>query len=292
MEIPILFIVFVIAAVIFVKSIKATRLEQKQKRVLQLDDLPELLGIRDDLHLQPLVERLENALDDRYIEKVKQRLLEKGKIKEDEFKSHFFELKRIVILTTVLGYNPMYNDKVDEIQHGMTLFTKEYEDFCRRFSGQLVDHSENIEKNPHPEERAWFEWVYTQLFTHLPYTKVMYGEFFKRPLSQVVIKDFEKKSQMELKKKYFRITRSEEIENVLNALVQKTQQNVHHTKLFKPGKGDYLRAKNEEDFTTLAFIMLYYSSLSETENDYVSHIASLEIENSAQNQAAKDAASP
>lgn len=278
MEIAILSVIFIIATFIFIKSVKSVRREKFENQVLCNGNLPDGLGVRDGLSLEPVVSRLEESLDNSHVDQVKHRLIKKGLLKEEEFHPYFFELKRFFILASILKHTPMYNEKVDTIWHEMIMFTKEYKQFCEAFAGEMIHHTPNSIQLPRPEERAWFEWVYTQLFTHLPYTTLMYGRFFNGPLSQQTLKYFENANENELQTTYFRKSRSEEIKRVQHALIDKMKQSISTTQSLKPDKKAYLQAKKEEDATMLAYIMLYYSLYSEDADDFQMNMDTLEID--------------
>lgn len=147
--------------------------------------LPSSLGVREASQLKPLAEQLETALSKDFVERLKYRVLqEQPDMSSEQFECLFFELKRYFLLTSVLKSVPMFSPQVDHLWHEMLMFTREYEQFCKQFVGYTIHHEPHAETVPQPNEKAWFDWVYTNLFRPTPYSDVIWRGMFQYPLSQ------------------------------------------------------------------------------------------------------------
>lgn len=145
---------------------------------------PASLGVREDLPLLPLAQRLEAAIGGEFAEQLKRRMLAKRpETTESEFAWTFFELKRFFLMNAVLHQVPMFSNAVDDVWHEMLMFTRDYEKFGERFVGYTIHHTPHTEPRPMPNERAWFDWVYAHLFTDTPYSARLWGSFFRSPLA-------------------------------------------------------------------------------------------------------------
>ncbi|EGG35669.1 hypothetical protein, partial [Paenibacillus sp. HGF5] len=132
-----------------------------------------------------LVGRLEAALPDTYQSMLKQRVMsEHPDMSEQEYEWRWQELKRFFIMCAVLDRVPMFSKDVDEVWHEMLMYTYEYQQFSDRFLGRMLHHAPNTgtEHVPIPNERAWFDTVYVQLFGWHEYSAKLWGAFFRVPL--------------------------------------------------------------------------------------------------------------
>lgn len=132
-----------------------------------------------------LVGRLEAALPYTYQHMLKQRVMsEHPNLSEQEYEWRWQELKRFFIMCAVLDRVPMFSKDVDEVWHEMLMYTYEYQQFSERFLGKMLHHAPNTgsEHVPIPNERAWFDTVYVQLFGWHEYSAKLWGAFFRVPL--------------------------------------------------------------------------------------------------------------
>ena len=172
-------------------------------------DLPEL-GIQRhvpevDRDLREMIRRMERALPEGYVDRLKRRVMEKGGIGEEEWGNRWFELKRFFVLTAILKSVPMYSRDVDDVWHEMLLFTRDYERFSREFLGTYLHHNPHDQPVFDPAERAWFDWIYTLLFRPTPYSRHVWGPFFRHPLPRDLLTEFETSSEDELLKRHFNL---------------------------------------------------------------------------------------
>ncbi|HEX6923541.1 MAG TPA: hypothetical protein VF149_06920 [Bacillales bacterium] len=227
---------------------------------------PGNLGVREDSRLGPLANRLELSLSDGYMQNVKKRVLAHGTIKEDEYEWYLLEMKRFFIMTSLLKYVPMYSDKVDEIWHEMIMFTKEYETFCKDFIGEMIHHEPNLKREPDPQQRAWFDWCYSRLFDMTNETVVMYGEFFRHPLSKQLLANFRDMDRDALMNLYFRTdVDSAEAKPVTDMLIRETKHQIEES---DKGRLTPTVTKGHEHLPTLGLYMLYFSIVSYDDVDY------------------------
>lgn len=178
---------------------------KRKKKMIEQIIIPEHLGCRRRRPLKAEVMAIEKALDSRFEQRIKERYLGRHKkTTEHEFQLLLFELKRFFIMCSLLKNVPMFSDKVDDIWHVMLLFTKEYDEFSHKFCGQFIHHVPVEKRTPQPNERAWFDLIYTQLFKCTSYSPVAWGGFFRNPLDLIQLQEIRSSSILELKKKYFR----------------------------------------------------------------------------------------
>lgn len=80
---------------------------------------------------------------------LKERLVGKVFITEDEYEKSFSEFKKYLKLI-ILGHKniAMTSRSVDLIWHQFILFTKEYHEFCNRFFGRYLHHVPETESRP------------------------------------------------------------------------------------------------------------------------------------------------
>lgn len=98
--------------------------------------------------------RLDEALDEEFVDRVKARVLKDNPEWTDEIvDTGFVKLKHFLVLTTMFKNVPMFDDVADEVWHTMILFTRSYEDFCDRFNGGYIHHEPTIGKEVDPYER-------------------------------------------------------------------------------------------------------------------------------------------
>ncbi|WP_409293145.1 hypothetical protein [Peribacillus sp. SCS-37] len=162
------------------------------------NELPDMLGARPGLGLEGLIGKLEDAWNPHYSEAVKLRVIKEGRLSEDEYPWHEFELKRFFVMAAMLKNVPMYSDKVDEIWHGMLMFTKDYQEFSLAYLGEYLHHEPNPEQEwtesvleERMDSRAWFDLIYSCMFEVLPSSSKILGPFFRRTISREKLEEIE-----------------------------------------------------------------------------------------------------
>ncbi|PWK00008.1 hypothetical protein [Tumebacillus permanentifrigoris] len=166
--------------------------------------LPAQLGLHPTYPLQGIAKQLDTAFEKEFGDRLKSRfLLKRPLLRPEEFDWQLLELKRYFVLTTLLREVPMFSDDIDEIWHEMLLYSREYEAFCKAFAGEVIHHAPHSEPAPNPNGRAWFDWVYCQLFEVTPYSIYIWKNFFRTPLDQQQLKEFQTTDHAQLLPKYF-----------------------------------------------------------------------------------------
>jgi hypothetical protein len=119
----------------------------------------------------------------------------------------------------------MFSDEVDEIWHEMIMFTRDYQNFCQAFVGQMIHHSPNEDKTPNPHGRAWFDWIYSNLFHISNSSLTVYNTFSQHILNDIQIRNLETKSIEEVKTLYFQKADSENI-SIIHRLIMNMKQEI------------------------------------------------------------------
>lgn len=154
--------------------------------------------------LKKLSDHLEESLSKSYLENVEARVRKENKLLENEYEWRLLDLKRYFIMTSLLKESPMFSEKVDELWHQMLMFTREYDDFSKKYLGSILHHSPNVKVLPDPDLRGFFDWVYAELFLIRKENIHLYKGFFRYPVHPSVIDEFKNLSENELIDKYFR----------------------------------------------------------------------------------------
>ncbi|MEG0385978.1 MAG: hypothetical protein RR642_14610, partial [Solibacillus sp.] len=176
----------------------------RKKRSFKFSLPPKTLKIKPVKGLKKLSENLEQTLKRGYMENVEYRVRENNKLKENEYEWRFLDLKRYFIFTALLKESPMFSEKVDELWHQMLMFTREYEDFSKNYLRTTLHHSPNINIEPEPDLRGFFDWVYAELFFIKNENIHLYQGFFSYPVHPDVIGEFKRLPEDELIDIYFK----------------------------------------------------------------------------------------
>jgi uncharacterized membrane protein YgcG len=251
---------FAVVMMIVAAVIIGVILMAKKRPRLKKENIPVDLGVLSHAPLKALISQLNSALSEDYIRLVKMRYLQDyPKRSEDEFEWLLFELKRYFIMANLLKKAPMFSNDVDDIWHEMILFTRNYESFSEKFLGKMLHHTPNITPEPAPQERAFFDWVFSQLFEINQFSWTTWGDFFKYPVARQVLKDFKEKSYDELIEIYFRQNNGNR--ELLEYLVgrMKEQLGVSEKMYRSNPKGSFSKQRKYGDMTPLSFMMVFFS---------------------------------
>ncbi|MEH7378133.1 hypothetical protein [Neobacillus drentensis] len=235
-------------------------LAARNRPKLAKENIPEHLGVLTPVPVTPLLEKLDSALNSDYVEQVKQRFLQDNpKRTEDEFEWRLFELKRYLLLAAMLKETPMFSEGVDEIWHTMLLFTQKYQTFSERFVGKMLHHTPNTSPTPAPQERAFFDWVFSQLFTITEFSWKSWGSFFKYPIDKRVLQEFKEESKEWLINRYFKV--NEDNRNTVEYLVRKMKQQVSDAEVMYQvdEKGQFAKQRRYGEMTNLSLVMVFFS---------------------------------
>ncbi|RUT35565.1 hypothetical protein EJP77_00645 [Paenibacillus zeisoli] len=181
--ISLLIVLFVFSLIRKVSSTrKIHRLNPLARSFRKAPDAPSLAEPESPAY--DLAVKLEKSISAEWANSLKQRVLaEHPYISEREYEWRWVELKRFFVMCSVLKQVPMFSRAVDEVWHEMLMYTQEYHQFSNRFLGQMLHHAPNGEPSiPMPNERAWFDLVYVELFGWNYHNAVIWGAFFRNPL--------------------------------------------------------------------------------------------------------------
>ncbi|KAA0549805.1 hypothetical protein FZW96_00175 [Bacillus sp. BGMRC 2118] len=230
-------------------------LSSKGKRApLKNDPIPLHLGLQEEKAL-PIVQKLDQTLKAGYVDNVKNRVLQDHpKWKDHEFDWGMFELKRYFIMNSLLKSVPMFSHNVDEIWHQMLMFTRDYEDFSKKFYHEMLHHVPNTDSTPIPGERAFFDWVYLSLFESTPNSRAIWGQFLQNPIKREILDDFHSLSEEELLEKYFR--NNDDWLDVKKHLITKLKNELRDAKQVHEGAKKFPSAPSSSE----AHIYMYAAS--------------------------------
>ena len=164
---------------------------------------PEVLETKPIKGLKKVSDHLEQSLSKSFIENVEERVRKENKLKENEYEWRLVELKRYFILTALLKEAPMFSEKVDELWHQMLMFTREYDDFSKKYLGKTLHHRPNMNADPNPDGRGFFDWVYAELFFVRKESIYLYNGFFNHPVNPKIISEFKNLREKDLIDRYF-----------------------------------------------------------------------------------------
>lgn len=227
--------------------------------------LPDSVGIRPEAPLDAAAERLEMALSPAFRERLKQRVLSaQSGMTDAEYEWKLVELKRYFLMSAVLRKLPMFSPAVDVIWHEMLMFTLDYQRFCERFAGVFLHHAPHAAPQPMPQERAWFDWVYIQLFAETPFSSVIWGPFCRQPLAKERLLRLQNGSREELLDELFHreaAARHDDIAQTIDWLIDRARRQIDQA----PANGErYDRASYASDpMSYMAGAMIGYSLMDD-----------------------------
>ncbi len=252
-----MFVFLIAAGLLIVIGIGVISYINKQSKIQNII-IPSHLGRNTKIPLKKAIKALENGLDSHFEQRIKERFqMEHKKVKDHEFQLLLFELKRFFVMCSLLKTVPMFSDKVDNVWHTMLMFTKEYNEFSHTLCGHFIHHVPVEKRVSQPDERAWFDLIYTQLFECTPYSPMAWGRFFRYPLNQNQLRELRFSSVPELKKKYFR---DDADDSIIQALIEQLKVKIEDSLL---QKGYKIKPKYYHDIVSyapyLAGAMIFYS---------------------------------
>jgi hypothetical protein len=175
-----------------------------KRLAFKFDLSPKSLEIKPIKGLKKLSDDLEQSISKSYMENVEEKVRKENKLKENEYNWRLLDLKRYFILTSLLKESPMFSKKVDELWHQMLMFTREYDDFSKKYLGAILHHSPNVNVLPDPDLRGFFDWVYAELFLIRKENIHLYKGFFRYPVHPNIIDEFKNLPENELIDTYFK----------------------------------------------------------------------------------------
>ncbi|WP_144023614.1 hypothetical protein MHI37_29265 [Paenibacillus sp. FSL H8-0548] len=182
---------------------------------------PSALGVPYGHPARTAAERLEASLSESFESRVKDRVLKEfPRISDKEWDWTWFELKRYFLMCSIMRSVPMYSRQVDAVWHEMLMFTREYEQFCLSFCGEMIHHAPHA-PGSHPEEgeRALFDWLYGELFKQTPASGRIWGAFYRTRMSAQKLSELAEFSGETLRLQWFNTKTSAHYTD-LNATVE------------------------------------------------------------------------
>lgn len=165
---------------------------------------PNSVEIKPIKGLKKISDHLEQSLSLGYMNNVEERIKKEIKFKENEYNWRLQDLKRYFIMTALLKETPMFSGKVDDLWHQMLMFTREYDDFSKKYVGSFLHHIPNVKESSDPDLRGFFDWVYAELFLIRKENIHLYNGFFRHPVNPDTIDEFKNLPENELIDLYFK----------------------------------------------------------------------------------------
>lgn len=251
------------------------------------EEPPMALGVPYGHPARTAAERLETAMGLDFEARVKDRVLkEQPRLTDNEWKWTWFELKRYFLMCAIMRSVPMYSRSADAIWHEMLMFTREYEQFCSRFSGELIHHAPHAAGvQPEPGERAWFDWVYGELFERTPVSGRVWGTFYRTPLPKTKLAEIESWSEQRMKDEWFNGKASlkhADLSETIGHLVTRLKGQVGAAQRKQPSSRhdrSLMNGANNPALNTATFLsgMLIFNSLHHS-NDYARQMDDLQTD--------------
>jgi uncharacterized membrane protein YgcG len=186
-----------------------------------------------------LIDHLHSSYPEHYVERVKERYMRHSDISEAEWEHRWFEWERYLIIKAILPSVQMYSSEVDEVWHEMLLFTQRYMTFSQNYLNTMLHHTPNEpDYKFSPHDRAFFDLIYVLLFQPTPYSQAVWGRFFRYPLSENMIRDFQTLSTSQLKEKYFNSHASKHVprvDKIIAKLIQYIKGELNYQKTYFDG---------------------------------------------------------
>lgn len=250
--------------------------------------LPARLGVQSDLPLGPAIARLEQALPDAFMRQLRDRVQRQyPQMTEAEYNWKLLELKRYFLMTAILKEVPMFSSAVDAIWHEMLMFTREYSRFGEAFIGAPIHHGPHTDGQPDPGGRAWFDWVYAQLFVATPYSSRIWQPFFRHPLDRELLEELKLSSESELTAYRFNpaaAQRYPEIRDTISLLIRRAKEQARQA---VPGASYTTERPGYESAAYMPYLagaLMFYSASEFTDFDALmeQHLAEEELQRRAQ----------
>ncbi|UHA75653.1 hypothetical protein [Paenibacillus sp. 481] len=286
-----LIISIVIISVLVILYLYREHTKRRNRQLVFKGNPPLHLGVDREHPVYPLVVRYEEAWPAGFANHLRTRTFaEHPEMSVAEYKWRKLELDRFFIISGILRESHMFSIKVDDLWHEMLMFTEEYDSWCQNYIGVKLHHRPNVaaQLEPMPHARAWFDWVYSQLFAHTPYTEAIWGEFFQYRMDSNILQLLEssttERSMTSTAGQLFHPVTSvtiEEVSTAVNYLVSQARTSIESAKLSNwesdlEGRGNNVHRKscscsdcsNSRDLTWAATIMLIISWNMTDDNDY------------------------
>ncbi|GGF91941.1 hypothetical protein [Paenibacillus abyssi] len=244
---------------------------------------PEMLGIRTGHPAYPAAVRLESALRGADLEnRVMERILRTHpQMKDREWDWLWFELKRFFLLSALMRKVNMYSSMVDDIWHEMLMFTREYKQFCERFCGSMIHHAPHAaqplqaaQPEKDKDERAWFDWVYSELFEPVPASSSIWGSFYRYPLSKTMLEKLGRADKREIQAERFNMAAASAFPDMAAAveyLIERAQSQVIAAQAHMERRERPERERHDPAVAGMFGAAMIFASLSYAPEDHASY---------------------
>ena len=256
--------IIIIVAVVVLLSVLYYSFVKKERQVRPRKDSswpshqpPQKLGIFSGHMAYDAALRLEEAIPAGYEQRVKERMQQKDPTLTDyEWQWRWHELKRFLLMGALLRRVNMYSAQVDEVWHEMLMFTREYQELCERFCGRMIHHaphSSAVEAAGKPQEpgaeRAWFDWVYGELFGPDNPGARLWGAMYRTPMSPELLGLLGQDDEEPARKELFNGGLGDqppELEQAREGLLRRAREQLHEVEeLASQGERRYARGSDE-----------------------------------------------
>ncbi len=198
-------------------------------------ELPSALGVPYGHPARTAAERLEASLSLSFESRVKDRVLkESPRMSNKEWDWTWFELKRYFLMCSLMRSVPMYSRQVDAVWHEMLMFTREYEQFCTAFCGEMIHHAPHApDAKPVEGERALFDWLYGELFQQAPVSGRIWGAFYRTSMSPQKLSELAEFSDETLRIQWFNskaLTRYADLSATVDHLIYRLKSQLDEAK--------------------------------------------------------------
>ncbi|MCK9910625.1 hypothetical protein MXD81_15870, partial [Microbacteriaceae bacterium K1510] len=115
-----------------------------------------------------------------------------------------------------------------------------YQLFCERICGGMIHHApHSTGAAPSPGERAWFDWVYGELFTPTPTCGRIWEGFYRHPLAHTRIEMLERLSADQLRGELFNANSAAkfaDMADVINHLIDRAKEQITGARTHRLGR--------------------------------------------------------
>lgn len=181
----------------------------------------EQLGLQEEVkeYILPVLDHLEQAIDQTYMEQVRERVVREHKISPMEWENRWFEWKRYLLMVAMFRSVPMYSREVDEIWHEMIMFTRDYEQFSTKYLNTTLHHQPNTSGGGFDQnERALFDWMYVTLFKPTPFSHRTWKNFLQFPVNHDQLSKIREQSLQQLMQTLYHQTVAEKLLVIKDAI--------------------------------------------------------------------------
>lgn len=176
-----------------------------------------------------LKKKYEKALDKNFLLKVHQQYIKEHPKRRHDSHLYWQELHRYLFMAGIFKQMEMFSEEVDHIWHIMLEYPTEYELFCHKFVGRVIEHKPHGEKQHKPKERALQDILYIMLFPLDSNSVRILGTFLEKERNAFVLewcREFQSSTTVEMEKKLMLPGTSPMAQNLLHDLVEEVKDSL------------------------------------------------------------------